>query len=192
MKLFPVMSYSKLLTVFYSFHFSWMPCSFETCLNQVIVFLEFLHDKNYISPGGTSEFQRWLGGEWPKTGENHWPSSYQDLVIYTHLLISCDVPWTYLLLCCCLPTPMTLDSGGGGNPIFPLVVHHLSSPSIWPAVKSLRQGLSKNPGVTLWCVCGCSWRDDVCECYSGGILVMNVIWRRLCVNMIWGRAIYLF
>ena len=25
--------------------------------------------------------------------------------------------------CCCLPTPMTLASGGGGSPIFPLVVH---------------------------------------------------------------------
>ena len=29
------------------------------------------------------------------------------------------------------------------------------------------------------------------ECYRGGIVVMDVIWRRLCVNMIWGRVINL-
>ena len=56
--------------------------------------------------------------------------------------------------CCWLPTPMTLASGGG--PMFPLVVHQPASPSIWPAVQSLRRGLSTNPGVTMWCVCGCS------------------------------------
>ena len=56
--------------------------------------------------------------------------------------------------CCCLPTPMTLASGG--SPMFPLVVHQPASPSIWPAVQSLRRGLSTNPGVTMWCVCGCS------------------------------------
>ena len=33
---------------------------------------------------------------------------------------------------CCLPTPMTLASGG--SPMFPLVVHQPASPSIWPAV----------------------------------------------------------
>ena len=57
-------------------------------------------------------------------------------------------------LCCCLPTPMTLASGG--SPMFPLVVHQPASPSIWPAVQSLRRGLSTNTGVTMWCVCGCS------------------------------------
>ena len=56
--------------------------------------------------------------------------------------------------CCCLPTPMTLASGG--SPMTPLVVHQLASPSIWPAVQLLRRGLSTNPGVTMWCVCGCS------------------------------------
>ena len=40
--------------------------------------------------------------------------------------------------CCCLPTPMTLASGG--SPMFPLVVHQPASPSIWPAVQSLRRG----------------------------------------------------
>ena len=52
--------------------------------------------------------------------------------------------------CCCLPTPMTLASGG--SPMFPLVVHQ------WPAVQSLWRGLSTNPGpgVIMWCVCGCS------------------------------------
>ena len=56
--------------------------------------------------------------------------------------------------CCCLPTPMTLAIGG--SPLFPLLVHQPASPSIWPAVQSLRRGLSTNPGVTMWCVCGCS------------------------------------
>ena len=55
---------------------------------------------------------------------------------------------------CCLPTPMTLASGG--SPMFPHVVHQPASPSIWLAVQSLRRGLSTNPGVTMWCVCGCS------------------------------------
>ena len=59
-----------------------------------------------------------------------------------------------LIYCCCLPTPMTLASGG--SPMFPHVVHQPASPSIWPAVQSLRRGLSTNPGVTMWCVCGCS------------------------------------
>ena len=53
---------------------------------------------------------------------------------------------------CCLPTPMTLASGG--SPMFPLVVHQPASPSIWPAVQSLRRGLSTNPGgdnvVRMW------------------------------------------
>ena len=55
---------------------------------------------------------------------------------------------------CCLPTPMTLASGW--SPMFPLVVHHSTSPSILPAVPSLQWGLSTNPEVTMWCVCGCS------------------------------------
>ena len=65
--------------------------------------------------------------------------------------------WSSWLLrhsCCCLPTPVTLASGG--SPMFPIVVHQPASPSIWPAVLSLRRGLSTNPGVTMWCICGCS------------------------------------
>ena len=30
----------------------------------------------------------------------------------------------------------------------------IPSPSIWPAVQSLRRGLSTNPEVTIWCVSG--------------------------------------
>ena len=37
----------------------------------------------------------------------------------------------------------------------PRVVHQ-------PAVQLPRRGLSTNPGVTMWCVCGCSMRDEVC------------------------------
>ena len=62
--------------------------------------------------------------------------------------------YNYTFCCCCLPTPMALASGG--SPMFPLVVHQPASPSIWPAVQSLRRGLSTNPGATVWCVCGCS------------------------------------
>ena len=71
--------------------------------------------------------------------------------------------------------------------MLPLVVHQPASPSIWPAVQSLRRVLSTNPGVLMWCVCGSSLRDNVyrvCEGYRGGIVVMDVIWRRLFVNMI--------
>ena len=49
--------------------------------------------------------------------------------------------------------------------------------------------------MTMWCVCGWSWRDDVCcvcECYRWDIMVMDVIWRRLCVNIIRGRVINFF
>ena len=76
------------------------------------------------------------------------------LVLYQ----SCWGCWTCVCVLvassCCLPTPMALASGG--SPMFPLVVHQPASPSIWPAVQSLRRGLSTNPGATMWCVCGCS------------------------------------
>ena len=42
------------------------------------------------------------------------------------------------------------DPSSGWSPMFPLVVHQKASPSIWPAVQSLRQGLSTNPGVAMW------------------------------------------
>ena len=107
-----------------------------------------------------------------------------------NLLTTLNVPCCCCF--CCLPTLMALACVG--SPIFPLVVQQPASPSIWPVVQSLRRGLSTHPGVTMWCVCGCSWRDDVCcvyECYREGIVVMDVIWRRLCVIMIWGRVMYL-
>ena len=46
--------------------------------------------------------------------------------------------------------------------------------------------MSTNPGVTMWCVYGCSWRDDVCRvcgCYRGGIVVMDVFWRILFLHL---------
>ena len=73
-----------------------------------------------------------------------------------------------------------MNIAGGGSPIFPFVVHQPASLSIWPAVQSSRCGLSTNPGVTMWGVCGFSLRDDVCrvcECYRWCIVVMDVIWR---------------
>ena len=50
----------------------------------------------------------------------------------------------------------TLTLAYGGSLIIPLLVHQLAYLSIWPAAPSLQQGLSTNPGVTVWCVCGCS------------------------------------
>ena len=73
-----------------------------------------------------------------------WKTSMAPVEIYVAVAVSS---------CCCLPTPMALASGG--SQMFPLVVHQPASPSIWPAVQSLRRGLSTNPGATMWCVCGC-------------------------------------
>ena len=74
----------------------------------------------------------------------------------------------------------------GGSPIFPRVVHQPASPSIWPAVQSLRRALSTNPGVTMCYVSGCSeeMMCIVCVSVTGGIVVMDEFWRRLCVSMI--------
>ena len=64
---------------------------------------------------------------------------------------------------------------------------------IWAAVQSLWRGMSTIPGVRMWCVCWCSWRDDVCrECYRGVIVVIDVILHRICVNTIWGKVICFF
>ena len=68
--------------------------------------------------------------------------------------------------------------------MFPLVVHQSASASIWPAVQSLWQGLPTNPGVKYGAYVGAVELCRVCECYRGDIVVMDVIWRRLCVNVI--------
>ena len=66
-----------------------------------------------------------------------------------------DLLGTWRLACfICLPTPMALASRW--SPIFQVVVRQPVCPSIWPAGQSLRQGLSTNPGVTMWCIYGCS------------------------------------
>ena len=44
----------------------------------------------------------------------------------------------------------TMKIASGGSAILKLVVHQPASPSIWPAIQSLRRGLSTNPGVTMW------------------------------------------
>ena len=72
--------------------------------------------------------------------------------LYPYITSFTRVSLPLSMYCCYLPTSMTLASGG--SPMFPLVVHQPPSPSIWPAVQSLRQGLSTNPGVTMWYVCG--------------------------------------
>ena len=99
----------------------------------------------------------------------------------------------YVQSCCCPATPLNFASGGGGL-IFQIDVYQSASPSIWSAVQSLQRSLSTNPGVTTCCLCVCSCREGVCrvcECYREGIMVMDMIWCRLCVSMILGRVIYL-
>ena len=49
---------------------------------------------------------------------------------------------------CCLPIPMSLASEGE----FDLP----ACPFIWPGGPSFQWGLFTNPGVIMWCVCGCS------------------------------------
>ena len=105
--------------------------------------------------------------------------------------IRLNSPFILSCCCCCLPTAMTVD--GGGSPMFPHVVHQPASPTIWPAVQSLRRGLSRGDNMVRmweqlkrwgeWCV----WVWVL----QRGIVVMAVIWRWLCVNMIWVRMIYL-
>ena len=79
-----------------------------------------------------------------------------------------------MIFCSCLPTPLTLTSGG---PIFPPVVHQLDFPSIWPAVQSLRRGsVHKSRDDNVVCMCAveemcrvCGWvlqretSDDGCD-----------------------------
>ena len=57
-----------------------------------------------------------------------------------------------------------------------------------------RRAPSTNPGPTAWCVSVGNWRDVwyVRECDKGGRVVMGVLRRRFCVDMIGGKGIYLF
>ena len=57
-----------------------------------------------------------------------------------------------LLLSTPLPWPLLVGEVRSSG----IVVHQPASPFIWPAVHSLWRGLSTNPEVTMWCVCGCS------------------------------------
>ena len=59
---------------------------------------------------------------------------------------------------------MTLASGG--SPMIPIVVHQPTSPSIWPAVQSLRRALSTNPG-------------------ADNVVRMWVQFKRRCVSCVW-------
>ena len=56
----------------------------------------------------------------------------------------------------------------GGSPMFPLVVHQPASPSIWPAVQSLRRGLSTNS------------RGGQCGAYVGAVEEMMCV---VCVDV---------
>ena len=94
--------------------------------------------------------------------------------------------WEQADRCCCLPTPFTLASGGGESDL------PTCSP---PASISVHLAGFVHIKVTTWYVCECRLKEDMCcvsECYKVGIVVMDVICRRLCVSMIRGRVIYLF
>ena len=99
----------------------------------------------------------------------------------------------------------------GDNLYYPFIVRfpigmlllstHSLDPCLWgesdhpasgPPASLSQRDMSTNPGVTMWCVCECSWRDGVCGCYRGGLVVMDVFCRRRCVSMTWGREIYYF
>ena len=71
---------------------------------------------------------------------------------------------------------MTFASGGSDlpacDPPASLSIHLASS-----AVHKYRSDNVLRMWVKLKTLC-------VCECYKGGIVVMDVIWRRLCVSMI--------
>ena len=72
--------------------------------------------------------------------------------------------------CCCLPTPLTLVCGWGG----------VRSYRFWSTTQLIPpsgQQLHHSSGI-------CQQIG-----YRGGIVVMDVIWRRLCVSMIWGRKL---
>ena len=57
-----------------------------------------------------------------------------------------------LITYCCLPTPLTITSGGARSSSSRSTSQH--SPSIWPTVPSLQRGLSTSPGsdnvVRMW------------------------------------------
>ena len=92
----------------------------------------------------------------------------------------------HIIYCRCLPTPMTLASRGW-SPIFTLVVH-VASFSVNVAISAVTPAGSvhKSRGdnvVRMWmqlkrCVCVLG------GCYKEGIVLMDVIWRRLRVSMI--------
>ena len=69
-------------------------------------------------------------------------------ITYPELFV-CGCQTCFFVSTCCLPTPMTLASGG--SLMFPLVVHQPASPSIWPAVQSLRRHKSRGDNVVrMW------------------------------------------
>ena len=105
-----------------------------------------------------------------------------DISIYTHVCRHAHDRCAVLLytLATCLPTPLTLVSGG--SPMIPLVVHQPAYPSIWPAAASLLQRLPTNPVVCMWVQLK-RWCVS-CVDVTGGIVVMDVFWRRLYVRMI--------
>ena len=76
------------------------------------------------------------------------------------------------------------------SPIIPLFVHQPVYTSIWPATPA--GSVHKSRGDSVVCMWVQLKRCVVCGCCRGGIVVMNVIWHRLCVSMIWGREICLF
>ena len=67
----------------------------------------------------------------------------------------------------------------GGSPIFSLVVHQPALPPICAVTPAGFVHKSRGDNVVQLKV-----EEMICECYKGGIVVMDVIWHRLCVGMI--------
>ena len=90
---------------------------------------------------------------------------------------------------CCLPTPLTLASGGvrsfrlwsNSPPLRPSGQQCSHSSGVCPQIRGRQRSVYVG-----------AVEEMMCECSKLAIVVMDVIWRQLCVSIILKMAIYLF
>ena len=114
----------------------------------------------------------------------------------TLVCIILEIHWYILLLYGNVVVDPLLPDYWGGSP---LLLSYGGSPPAFPASHLAgllrRRDPSTNPGPIAWWVSVGNWRDVVWyvrECDKGGRVVMGVLRRRFCVDMIGGKGIYLF
>ena len=93
-------------------------------------------------------------------------------------------------VCCCLPTPMTLASGGVWCSRF-----WSTSQRIYPSGHQLHHSSVVCPQIQIMVRMWMQLKRLCASCVwvlQRDIVVLYVIWCRLWVNMIWGRVIYMF